>query len=213
MAASGDGAAAHHDLVWAHQQLLRDGALQFHFDQAPKPPPPGWIEHLIMAIARFIGWAFPFLKLVFWAGLIFAAAFILFAIGREIVSRKWGSGRKARPINLGAETWRPSAETARAVLGDADALAAEGRFADAVHALLFRSIDDIRSHRPHLVRPALTARDIAALEALPATARPAFARIAEVVERSFFGGRPVGAEDFAACRQDYQAFALQGAWT
>ena len=212
MAASGDGAAAHHDLAWAHQQLLRDGNLQFHFDQVPKPPPPGWVEHLIMAIAHFIEWAFPVLKLVFWGGLIFAAGFILFAIGREIVGRRWGSGGKHRPVNLGAETWRPSAEKARALLGDADALAAEGRFAEAVHVLLFRSIDDIHAHKPHLVKPALTARDIAALEALPAAARPAFARIAEVVERSFFGGRPVGADDFAACRQDYQAFALQGAW-
>ena len=42
--------------------------------------------------------------------------------------------------------------------------------------------------------------------------RPAAPAIAAVVERSFFGGRPVDEAGYAACRQAYTAFALPGAW-
>ena len=48
------------------------------------------------------------------------------------------------------------AGAARARLADADALAAAGRFAEAVHLLLYRSVDDISDRRPGLVRPAMT---------------------------------------------------------
>jgi hypothetical protein len=62
------------------------------------------------------------------------------------------------------------------------------------------------------VRPALTSRDIAGLEAMPPGPRDAFGRIAERVERSFFGGREADADDFAAARRDYEAFAFAEDW-
>jgi hypothetical protein len=62
------------------------------------------------------------------------------------------------------------------------------------------------------VRPALTSRDIARLDAMPGEARTAFGRIAEAVERSFFGGRAVDADVFGRCRADYQAFAFSEGW-
>ena len=67
-------------------------------------------------------------------------------------------------------------------------------------------------YRPRAVRPALTARDIARLDSLPAAARAPFSLIAEVVERSFFGGREVDAGAFAECRRAYESFALPEAW-
>jgi hypothetical protein len=79
--------------------------------------------------------------------------------------------------------------------------------------LLFRSIEDLDGRRPNTVKPALTSRDIARLEALPASARPAFARIAEVVEHSFFGGRPVTEAHWGECRRSYEAFAFPESWT
>ena len=48
---------------------------------------------------------------------------------------------------------------------------------------------------------------------LPAPARGAFGRIAEQVERSFFGGRAVGADDFAHARGDYETFAFSEGWS
>lgn len=211
MAASSGSAAAHHDLAWAHQQLLHDSGLQFAFKAAPKQTPPGWLEALFVAIGKAIVWMLPFLKVVFWVGLAAAVLFIAFAVWREVDPKRFA--RRTRPVNLtGEEGWRPTVEAARVLLADADRLAAEGRFAEAVRTLLHRSIEDIRGARPDLVRPALTSRDIAALDALPQSARPAFAAIAQVVERGFFGGYPVGPDDFARCRRDYEAFALPGAW-
>jgi hypothetical protein len=96
-------------------------------------------------------------------------------------------------------------------LTDADRLAAEGRFAEAVHLLLFRSIEEIDAKRPHAVKPALTSRDILDLTGLPAVARKALSRLVATVEWSFFGGRPVEAQDFAACRRAYEEFAFPDA--
>jgi hypothetical protein len=97
-------------------------------------------------------------------------------------------------------------------LDEADRLAAAGRYAEAVHVLLFRGVDDIRDQRPDLFRRAMTSREIAALPALPERARARFASIAAVVERSFFGGREVDADGWARCRREYEAFAARESW-
>jgi hypothetical protein len=81
-----------------------------------------------------------------------------------------------------------------------------------VHVLLFRGVDDIRDQRPELFRRALTSREIAAMAALPARARSHFGALAEVVERSFFGGRPVNADGWARSRREYEAFAARDSW-
>jgi hypothetical protein len=74
-------------------------------------------------------------------------------------------------VLTGGESWRPDAAVARVLLADADALAAKGRYAEAAHLLLRRSVQDIEGSRPRLVRPALTSRDIAAHPGLPDAAR------------------------------------------
>ena len=91
-------------------------------------------------------------------------------------------------------------------------MAAQGRFAEAVHHLLFRSIEDIAKRRPRLVRPALTSRELAAADAIPGPARELCAGIARLVERSLFGGRAVDADDWASARRAYADFALPGTW-
>ena len=65
-----------------------------------------------------------------------------------------------------------------------DALAAQGRYDAATHLLLKRSVGQIAAARPGLVEPATTARELAALGALPDAARAAFGIIAVRVERS-----------------------------
>ncbi len=111
-----------------------------------------------------------------------------------------------------SEDWHPAAAPARAWLQEADALAARGLFAEAAHHLLLRSVDDLASRRPHLVRPALTSRDLSRAQGVPPAPRQLFAQIAAVVERSLFGGRPVGAEDWTACRAAYANFAQSANW-
>jgi hypothetical protein len=206
-AATGARTAAEQQLAAAHDKLLKTPDLQFDFSTFTPPKPPSWLKplgELLEAIA-------PILKYVFWGGLILGAALLVFLIGRELIGVRFGWKRKPKPAK--PPEWRPEPAKARALLEDADRLAAEGRFGEAAHLLLFRSIDDLSGRRPGAVRPALTSRDIAALEAMPPQARDAFGLIARVVEGGFFGGRPVAEDDFAACRQAYQGFAFAEGWS
>jgi hypothetical protein len=197
--------ASERKLAAAHQALLQTRGLQLDFKAAPKPPPaPAWMEDVI----RFLGELAPILKFIFWGGLVIGAALILWFVARELMATRFKKDAVVAPAD-----WRPEPEQARALLEEADQLAAAGRFGEAIHILLFRSIDDLAGRRPGLIRPALTSRDIAGLEQMPAPARTAFARIAERVERSFFGGRPAGPDDFARARGDYETFAFSEGWS
>jgi hypothetical protein len=206
-AATAARATAEQHLAAAHQSLLKTHGLQFDFAGFSQPKPPSWLRPL----GEFLEAIAPVLKYVFWGGLILGLALLLFLIGRELIGVRLGWKRKARTAR--PPEWRPEPTEARALLEEADALAAEGRFEEAVHLLLFRSIDDLNGRRPGTVRPALTSRDIAALDGMPPQAREAFSQIARVVEQGFFGGRPVAYGDFDVCRRAYQGFALAEAWT
>lgn len=196
----------------AHRKLLATPGLQFDFEAYKPPEPPGWLTEFINWVIRAFGWAAPVLKYVFWGGLILIVVMIAWFIARDLIRIRLE--KRAQPANLkaGLDGWRPSAEKAQALLSDADALAAQGRFAEAAHLILARSIDDFAGRRPGVVKPALTSRDLARAEAMPADARHAFALIAGVVERSLFGGRDVDAERFAECRRAYHDFALAERW-
>lgn len=195
-------------LAAAHAELLRSRG--FQFDRADFQPPktPEWLKWIAEAFQAIA----PLLKWIFWIGAAAIAALVLYALVREVLRLRMPV---ARPKTASVETvpeWRPDAATARDLLTAADALAAEGRYAEAAHLILLRSVEDIERRRPRSVRPALTTREIAGLSALPPSARPAFAQIGRVVERSLFGGAPVEAGDYAECRRDYEAFALPAGW-
>jgi hypothetical protein len=190
----------------AHQALLHTRGLQLDFKAAPAaPPPPAWLESVVRALADLA----PIFKFIFWGGVAVAAALILWFLVREILETRF----KRRVAVPPRADWRPEAGQARALLEDADRLASAGRFGEAIRLILFRSIEDLAGRRPGLLRPALTSRDIAGLQQMPPAARHAFARIAERVEHSLFGGRPMGSDDFARARGDYEAFAFSEGWS
>ena len=207
--ASGDVAASaaqpgEQALARAHETLLKTRGIQFDFAAYKPPPPPGWIDDVIAFLAAIA----PVMKYVFWGGLIAGGLAIVWFILREVLPERRHARRPAATLS----DWRPAPETARALLEDADRLAAEGRFEEAIHILLFRSIEDLSGKRPGVVKPALTSRDIAALGAIPDAARAAFARLARAVELSLFGGRSAGADAFQDARRDYEAFAFAEGW-
>lgn len=203
--AAAEAQTAEQKLALAHKALRDTRGLQFDFAPFPQPKPPAWLEPLL----KFLEVFGPALKYVFWGGLIIGLALIAYFILREFVPETWFRKRRAAQAQ---PDWRPQPEQARALLDDADGLAAAGQFEAAIHLLLFRSIDDLVARRPGAVRPALTSRDIAGLEVLPGEARAAFARLAQAVERTFFGGRPASADEFGRARQDYEAFAFAEGW-
>jgi len=152
---------------------------------------------------------------IFWGGVALLIAFILYHFGKEIIAAR--QRREPKEDKQSTEPaiplYVPDAEQARILLDDVDKLAAQGRFEDAVHTLLFRSIQDIDIKRPNAIRRSLTAREIGSLEILTPLTRDAFAKIARVVETSFFGGQKIGQDEFARCREAYANFASKQAWS
>ena len=98
---------------------------------------------------------------------------------------------------------------AEALLSDADALAAQGRYGEAVRLLLARSIGQIANRRPDLVHPSSTARELSRLDALPDAGRRAFAAIARSVERALFALEDLTERDWNEARAAYADFALE----
>ncbi len=198
-----------------HARLLGDHALQFDYSTVAAPR-RGDLPELLKALGRLIGHAvvaaLPVLKVVFWVGLALAVLLVALLIAREVCGISLIPRRKAPPARAAPADWRPEASRALALLEDADWFAAAGDYDRAARLILHRGIEDIEARRPRLIRPALTARDIAALEGVPARAREAFAVIARAVEASLFGARSLGPEEFARCRQAYEMFAFPEAW-
>ena len=204
----------------AQGQLTADHGLQFTFGPQPAQPPPpditmpDWLASIFQAIGGFFNAIGPVFGWIFVAGLAAGLLAVLYFVFRETLRSRFPKlfKRKAMPPRPKAADWRPDAATARALLEEADRLAAAGDFAGAVRILLHKSIEEIEGRRPQLLRPAYTSREISGLDDLPPAARTTFGHIAEVVERSFFGGRDVDAAGFAECRRTYESFAFPGAW-
>jgi hypothetical protein len=208
-------------LAALRDRLLHDRALQFDFTAAAPPAlrrPPPWLEPLLKALDALgrwldivVGRGLPAVKIAFWIGVAVIVLLLIWLIARELLGVTWARRRREKKASLTLAVG-PDPVRARALLENADRLAAQGRFDMAVRLILHRTVEDIEARRPRLLRPALTARDIASLEALPAAARSAFARIAAVVEFSAFAGQPIGRSAFDNCREAYEAFAVPGAW-
>ena len=197
--------AAERKLAAAHQALLHTRGLQFEFAHAPAVPPlPHWLRVIFDALIA----AAPVLKYVFWGGVVVGAALIIWMAVRDVGVPGSRRRRPATPI----VDWQPDRAAALSLLDQADQLAREGRYGEAIHLLLFRSIEELAAKRPGAAPAAYTSRDIVRAAPMPEEARQAFARIAEAVERSFFGGRDADGEAFSRCRSDYQIFAFTEAW-
>lgn len=193
----------------AHRRLLADRSIQFDLPRFEPPPVPGWVRWL----AEALDGAGPVFEILFWCVVAAGAGLLLYGLARwldrsDLLRRGVGGDDAAAE----ADAWRIEEAPARALLQEADALAAAGRYAEAAHLLLFRSIEVIDRRKPDLVRPALTSRDIAGAPALPGGPRAAFAQIVMLVERSVFGGAPVAENDWRGCRSAYEAFAFAPEW-
>ncbi len=172
-----------------------------------------WLADLLAPVGHLIESIFaPLLRAigVHWSGIEIALALAALAGALWIawmLLRPWLAARRARPP-AAAQDWSPGEGTALALLEDADRLAAEGRFGEAAHLLLQRSVAHIASARPEWLSPSTTAREIGRIEPLPDRARLAFAVIAGEVERSLFALRGLSAEDWSRARSAYADFAL-----
>jgi hypothetical protein len=200
----------------SYTQTMASGTIQTEF---PPPPPvpqtPEWLKALGDAIRDFFNWSAPAGKPLLWIGAILLVLLLLYLFVPAFAT--WVDNIRYRRKRKSAEdeadlVGQAEAGAARALLAEADALAAAGRFAEATHLLLYRSVEDIEGRRPGLVKPAMTSRDLALAHDLPAVAREAFSRIARAVEISLFGGRAIDAGAWQQCRAAYAEMTVPKNW-
>ncbi len=215
--ATGDSAsAADADAFLRDWRAVRgDGEIQFEPVPLPKPPElPGWWKEF----TEFLGWLFRPIARLFGAigeALGFSLPVLLWGLGAiaavlvGLIVWRYAAAAAARRRPAEAEArWALEAGDALALLEEADRLAGEGRFDEAAHLLLKRSVGQIAAARPGLLDPSTTAREIAALPVLSEAARAAFGAIAGLVERSLFALRRLDADDWRTARAAYADFAL-----
>lgn len=180
------------------------------FAKPPDPPPEWWddvskwLTDFLEPVAKAIAYVWPVLSKLLIGALIIGVLALLWVILAPYIA-DWRE-RRANAV----PDWTPDKEVARRLLEEADALAAAGRYDEAAHLLLYRSIEDIEARRPELLRPSTTAREIGAFHALSERARSAFGVIAGHVEASFFARRPLDRGAWDSSREAYRAFALDG---
>lgn len=199
----------------AYGQTMAGGTIQTMFPPPePVPQTPDWLAAIFRSIGNFIQWASPAFTPIAWIAAGLLALFLLYHFVPAFA--EWVDNlpfrRKQPEEDLDDAVGQAEAGAARALLAEADALAHEGRFAEAVHLLLYRSVDDISIQRPGLVQPAMTSRDLAAAGDLPGVARTAFSHIARAVEVSLFGGRAIDSGAWTQCRAAYAELTIARNW-
>ena len=208
-----EGATAAQDAARDWQAVQADPSIQFAPIQVPAAPtePPGWLkalaelfEALFGPIGRALGVSWPVLQWVLLGLAALVVGWLIWRIVRPLIDRhRLNKGTAAE-----AASWAPEREQARALLAEADRLAAAGQFDEATHLLLRRSVEHIAEARPDWVQMASTSREIAATAGLSDSARATFGLIAARTERSLFALQRLELGDWQAAREAYARFAL-----
>jgi len=96
------------------------------------------------------------------------------------------------------------------LLEDAESLAAEGRYAEAIHALLLRVLEALAHGAPRRIGPGLTSREVARALSLAEPQAAALDALVEVVEGCLFGHAAADRRDYESCLRGYQLLAEAG---
>ena len=201
------------DAASAWRAIRGDGSIQFTPTEfKPKPPPqtPEWLaafgrflRSLFEPLGELFGVSWPILSYILIGLAVLAAGLLIWRMVAPLLE-----GRRRKAAAEAEAEWAPEHAAALALLEDADRLAAEGRYDEAAHLLLSRSVGQIAASRPDWVHPASTSREIGRNPDLPDRARTTFSLIARQVERSRFALVPLVLADWRAARAAYADFAL-----
>ena len=123
------------------------------------------------------------------------------------LSRYGGDAELADEVDRGGPSQAARAAIIERPLGDADELARRGEFAEAIHTLLLRTLQELARSAAVRVAPATTSREVLARVPLLADARDALAGLITAVEITHFGDEPANAADYERCRQQFHVFA------
>jgi hypothetical protein len=155
--------------------------------------------------AEGLSWSIPLPPALFWSLVVLAAVLLLYYLAIYVLPGLQG----ARPARWqetlgGGESGVPASETE---VAEADALARQGRFGEAMHALLLHGLMEIRRRLDEKFADSLTSREIRHSIRLSDRGRAALSDIVARVERCYFGEYPASASDYQGCRASFDALA------
>lgn len=113
-------------------------------------------------------------------------------LGQAVLRRRRGD----ETVEVAAEGAEEAVRVREPTFDEAARLAAEGRYAEAVHALLLAAIRHFAERSRVAIQPSRTSRELVRLLPLGAEAREAFSDLVRTVELSLFGGAAVGQEEY-----------------
>ncbi len=134
-------------------------------------------------------------------------ALLFVALGVAVIlAATWLARRLARRIDDPRAPAEPTAGSAAVAfpVGAAQALAAAGRYAEAIHVLLLETLAALSTAAR--LAPSLTSREIVAQAPMPPPARDALAALSLAVEVSHFGGAQPVEADYRACLERFYRF-------
>lgn len=96
-------------------------------------------------------------------------------------------------------------ENGQTIPDDAESLAKQGLFGEAIHALLLNAMVQLHQ-RQSAIRKSFTSREVLRSARLGETAKQALAHLIQAVELAYFGGRETDSATYHACTRHYWAF-------
>jgi hypothetical protein len=166
-------------------EILERGGYQRELPAAPEPIRPLSLPAGLETLLRYLAWA----------ALVVLAALAVVWLARRLT----GGNRDV------AVTVRPRAVAPADIpVAAAQALAGEGRYGEAIHALLLETLQAL-AHAARLPRH-YTSREIVARVPLGPVAREALGGLVGAVEVSWFGGVEPGVEEYQGCLERFHAF-------
>jgi hypothetical protein len=172
--------------------------LQTTFPVPKESSSSSWLSYLTANIVRVLLW------IAVACGLAALAWYLM-----DIVPK--GLARQARWGELGPDGRTASSASATAAQENADDLASQGRFVEAMHVLLLQSVAEMRRRLDVPLADSLTSREILRRVPVSSAAQHALGDIIAAVERAYFGEYGAEATDYQLCRARFMTLteALQ----
>ncbi len=142
---------------------------------------------------------------VLWFVVIVGMAVLLYAFRDMIPALR--PGRDSAWTAEAGSSAELQAQPPAVALGAADALATQGRFAEAMHVLLLHALAVIRRRLDEPFADSMTSREILRSRQLPDDLRAPLREVVGRVEWSYFGEHPAVQDDYAACRASFASLA------
>ncbi len=195
-----EAAASRDEVKAALEDVLEGGRYQTEMEpQQPQERPsarwrlPDWVAEALVWIGRAI----------LLAGAVALAVFL----GREIHRLGYLRRDGGLPGDEPAAAEAPGdVAILSATLGEADRLAREGAYSEAIHVLLLAGIEALRRRLQGGIAASLTCHEILRARALSESLREPLGRLVQAAELSYFGGRAFAQADYQGCRNDYVTF-------